>query len=291
VADPDAGIERGAARRRFERAAAGYADAARLEAEVERRMLERLDYVRIAPRRILDAGAGTAREAQRLLERYRGARLIALDFSLSMLRQAKRGGGYLSRLIGRSRSLPLCADFERLPLAAASIDLVWSNMALHWLDEPIEALREFHRVLAKDGLAMFSTLGPDTLKQLRAATGGRRVHRFMDMHDLGDRLVGAGFSAPVMDMEIITVTYPDENAFLSDLRATGQTGARADRPRGLAGRGFLAGLQESLRAQSRDHRLPVTFEVVYGHAWKGAPRAAAGDPAVVRLELSRHKKT
>lgn len=291
MADPDAGIERGVARRRFDRAAARYSDAARLEAEVGSRMLERLDYVRVAPQRILDAGAGTAREAQRLLERYRGARLVALDFSLQMLRRAQLGGGLLSRLMGRSRPLPLCADFERLPLVGASIDLVWSNMALHWLDEPIEALREFHRVLANDGLAMFSTLGPDTLKELRAATGGRRVHRFMDMHDLGDRLVGAGFSAPVMDMEIITVSYSDENALLRDLRDTGQTGARADRPRGLAGRGFLAGLQASLRAQSRERRLPVTFEVVYGHAWKGAPRAAAGDGAVVRLELSRHKKS
>ena len=136
---------------------------------------------------------------------------------------------------------------------------------------------------------MFSTLGPDTLKELRAATGGARVHRFMDMHDLGDRLLAAGFSAPVMDMEIITVTYPHVDAFLAELRATGQTGARADRPRGLAGRGFLARLQASLRAQSLDDRIPATFEVVYGHAWKGAPRAAAGEPAVVRLDLSRHK--
>jgi malonyl-CoA O-methyltransferase len=252
-------------------------------------MLERLEYVRIAPQRILDAGAGTAREARRLAERYRGARILALDISLEMLREAQRGGGFLSRLFGKPRPRPLCADFAHLPLAAGSVGLVWSNMALHWLDEPLEALREFHRVLAKEGLLMFSTLGPDTLKELRAATGGQRVHRFMDMHDLGDRLVAAGFSAPVMDMEIITVTYPGADAFLAELRATGQTGVRADRPRGLSGRSFLAHLQASLQAQSRDDRLAVTFEVVYGHAWKGAPRAGAGEPAVVRLDLSRHK--
>lgn len=289
MTDANARLERRAARLRFDRAAAGYADAARLEAEVGARMLERLEYVRIAPQRILDAGAGTAREARRLAERYRGARILALDISLEMLREAQRGGGFLSRLFGKPRPRPLCADFAHLPLAAGSVGMVWSNMALHWLDEPLEALREFHRVLAKEGLLMFSTLGPDTLKELRAATGGQRVHRFMDMHDLGDRLVAAGFSAPVMDMEIITVTYPGADAFLAELRATGQTGVRADRPRGLSGRGFLARLQASLQAQSLDDRLAVTFEVVYGHAWKGAPRAAAGEPAVVRLDLSRHK--
>ena len=291
MADADARLERRIARRRFERAAPTYGDAARLEAEVGARMLERLDYVRIAPQRILDAGAGSAREARRLSERYRDASLIALDFSLGMLRRAQQGGGFLSRMFGGRRPLPLCADFERLPLASGSVELVWSNMALHWLDEPLGALREFERVLASDGLVMLSTLGPDTLKELRAAAGERRVHRFMDMHDLGDRLVAAGFTAPVIDMEVITVTYPDADAFLAELRATGQTGVRAARPRGLAGRRFLARLQASLRAQTRGDRLPATFEVIYGHAWKGVPRAAAREPAVVRFELSRHKKS
>ena len=254
-------------------------------------MLERLDYVRVAPRRILDAGAGTAREARRLAARYRDASLIALDFSLTLLQRAKRGGGFPSRLFTGRRPLAVCADLERVPLASGSVGLVWSNMALHWLDEPLGALREFQRVLANDGLIMLSTLGPDTLKELRAAAGEHRVHRFMDMHDLGDRLLAAGFSAPVVDMEVITVTYPGVDAFLAELRASGQTGVRSDRPRGLAGRRFLAQLRESLRAQTLGDRLPATFEVVYGHAWKGTPRAAAREPAVVRLELLRHKKS
>lgn len=291
MADADARLERRAARRRFERAAGTYADAARLEAEVGARMLERLDYVRLAPQRILDAGAGTAREARRLAERYRDANLIALDFSLAMLSRVRRRGGFLPRLFAGRQPLPVCADMERLPLASGAIGLVWSNMALHWLDEPLGALREFQRVLAKDGLVMLSTLGPDTLKELRAAAGECRVHRFMDMHELGDRLVAAGFSAPVIDMEVITVTYPDTEAFLAELRASGQTGVRTDRPRGLAGRRFLAQLHASLRARTRGDRLPATFEVVYGHAWKGAPRAAAGDAAVVRLDRSRRRKS
>jgi len=291
VADTRDRLEARAARRRFERAAGGYADAARLEAEVGARMLERLDYVRISPRRVLDAGAGTAREARRLAERYPEATIIALDFSLAMLRGARRAGGFLSRVFVGRWPLAVCADLLRLPLASGSVGLVWSNMALHSLDEPIGALREFQRVLGPDGLLMLSTLGPDTLKELRAAAGPGRMHRFLDMHDLGDRLVAAGFVAPVMDMEMITVTYPGVDAFLAELRATGQTSVRADRPQGLSGRRFLAQLRDALAAQMLDSRLPATFEVVYGHAWKGVARAAPGAPAVVRVERSRHKKT
>jgi malonyl-CoA O-methyltransferase len=291
VADTSDRLEPRAARRRFERAAASYADAARLEAEVGARMLERLDYLRIAPRRVLDAGAGTAREARRLAERYSEATIIALDFSLGMLRGARRTGGFLSRVFAGRRPLAVCADLTRLPLASGSVGLVWSNMALHALDEPIGALREFQRALGPDGLLMLSTLGPDTLKELRAAAGPGRVHRFLDMHDLGDRLVAAGFAAPVMDMEMITVTYPGVDAFLAELRATGQTSVRADRPQGLSGKRFFAHLHDALAAQMRDSRLPATFEVVYGHAWKGAPRAAPGAPSVVRVERPRHKKT
>ena len=291
MAEVDDRLERRATRRRYERAARTYEDAARLEAEVGARMLERLDYVRIEPRRILDAGAGTAREARRLAERYPAAAIVALDFSLGMLRRARRAQGFLSRVFGGRRLLAVCADMTRLPVAAGAVGLVWSNMALHALDEPLDALREFQRVLAPDGLLMLSTLGPDTLKELRAAAGGRRVHSFMDMHDLGDRLVAAGFAAPVMDMELITVTYPSSEALLGELRATGQTSVRADRPQGLSGRRFLAQLRDGLAAQTQNSRLPVTFEVVYGHAWKGTPRAAPGAPAVVRLERARHKKS
>ena len=224
-----------------------------------RRMLERLDYFKIAPRRILDAGSGPAREARALAARYRGAQLVALDFSLPVLRGAR---GWF-RFLGRRQAV--CADLSRLPLAAESIDLVWSNMALHWSDDPAAVLGEFGRVLAADGLVMFSTLGPDTLKELRAAAGPRRVHAFVDMHDIGDMLVAAGFAAPVMDMEMLTLSYRRAGELLSDLRASGQTSARADRPRGLAGRGFRERLLAALSPRA-------SFEVVYGHAWKAAPR-------------------
>jgi malonyl-CoA O-methyltransferase len=161
--------------------------------------------------------------------------------------------------------------------------MVWSNMALHWAADPLAALREFHRVMEIDGLLMFSTLGPDTLAVLRQAAGAARVHEFADMHDLGDMLVAAGFAEPVMDMERLTVVYADGAALLADLRASGQTSARADRARGLAGRGFLGALHAGLAAQLRDGKLPVSFEIVYGHAWKAAPKRTADGRSVVRF--------
>ncbi|HEX5767958.1 MAG TPA: methyltransferase domain-containing protein [Burkholderiales bacterium] len=240
-------------RRRFERAAATYAKSSRLEGEVATRMLERLDYVKLAPRRVLDAGSGPPR--QELARRYPKAQVVALDFALPMLRAVRRGWF-------RKHSILLCSDIGRMPLAAGSFELVWCNMALHWLEEPLPAFREFSRVLAPEGLLVFSTLGPDTLKELRAAAGAERVHQFIDMHDLGDMLVGAGFASPVMDMEMIQVDYGRGDGLVADLRSSGQTSARADRRRGLGGRAMRARLRAALPPR-------VTFEVVYGHAWKG----------------------
>ena len=249
-------IDRRTVRRRFERAARTYLQASRLEDEIAARMLERLDYVKLVPRRVLDAGSGPPRAA--LAKRYPGASVVALDFSFPML--PKRG--LLARLAG-SKRLPVCGELERLPLADASVDLVWSNMVLHYLSDTPAVFREFRRVLVSNGLLMFSTLGPDTHKELRAAVGGGRVHHFVDMHDLGDMLLAAGFSAPVMDMEMLSLAYPDADTLLRDLRASGQTSARADRPRGLSGKAFGARLRHAL-----GDRPQATFEVLYGHAWK-----------------------
>ena len=231
-------------------------------------MLERLDYVRLDPARILDAGSGRPR--RELGRRYPGASTVALDFSLAML--GRRGP--FARLL--ARDVRVCGDMRALPLADASVELVWCNMALHWLADPMAALREFRRVLAPNGLLMFSTLGPDTLKELRAAAGAYRVHAFVDMHDLGDMLLAAGLAAPVMDMELLTLRYGAPEVLLSDLRASGQTNARVDRPRGLAGRGFAARLRRALGAQPS-----ATYEVVYGHAWRAAP--VSRDVKTVRI--------
>jgi malonyl-CoA O-methyltransferase len=145
-------------------------------------------------------------------------------------------------------------------------------MALHWSADTLAALRELARVLAPGGLLMFSTLGPDTLKELRAAAGAERVHAFLDMHDLGDMLVAAGFSAPVMDMELLTLRYRDAAQLVDDLRSSGQANARADRRRGLSGKAWRARL---LAAPSQ-----ASWEVVYGHAWKGEARR---DEKMIRI--------
>ena len=262
-------IDRRAARRRFERAAKTYPKFSRLEAEVAARMLERLDYIRLEPRRILDAGSGPPRRDLR--KRYPKAMAIALDFSLAMLPQP----GFW-KWITDQRLVAVCADMQTLPLADASVDLVWSNMALHWLSDPLPALHELRRVLSPDGLLMFSTLGPDSLKELRAAAGASRVHAFIDMHDLGDMLLHVGLATPVMDMEVLTFEYPDADTLLRDLRGSGQTSARADRPRGLAGRTFGQRLRHALGDKPK-----ATFEVVYGHAWQAPP--AHPDVKTVRV--------
>jgi len=255
------------ARRRFERAARSYAGAARLEEEIGARMLERLGYLKIAPRRILDAGSGPGRDSAALLSKFPKALVVGLDFSAAMLAVGRR------RLFEKRRFV--CGDLGRLPFAAGAFDFAWSNMALHWAN-PEAAIGELARVVAPEGLVMFSTLGPDTLKELRAAAGEARVHAFVDMHDLGDMLVHAGFAAPVMDMEVVTFTYRDAGTLLDDLRKSGQTNARADRPRGLAGKQLLTGIKSKFEKSA-------TFEVVYGHAWKGAPRKLADGRDIVQF--------
>jgi malonyl-CoA O-methyltransferase len=253
-------VDARAARRNFERAASTYARGSRLEQEVGERLLERLDYMRLAPRRILDAASGPGREARALGRRYRGAELVRVDFSLGMLRAGR------PRFF--RRGIAVCGDLARLPFAPGTFDLVWCNMALHWAADPLAWLGELSGILAPQGLLLFSTLGPDTLRELRPVCGAARVHEFVDMHDLGDMLVEAGLTAPVMEMEMLTMAYRDAGALLADLKATGQTNARADRARGLAPRA-LRGLGGRLGGAAR-------FEVVYGHAWKGAPRKLGG---------------
>ena len=238
-------------------------------------MLERLQYLKISPRRILDAGSGPARDARALMAAFGKVEFIALDHSLAMLRAGR------ARFFEKKKFV--CGELARLPLAAQSIDFVWSNMALHWA-EPLATLREFQRVLAPEGLLMFSTLGPDSLRELRVAAGPERVHEFLDMHDIGDMLVHAGFADPVMDMEYVTLTYDAPRALLAELKAIGATNRTRGRPHGLMGRNRFARVLARLERARKDGRIPATFEVVYGHAWKGEPRTTAEGHPIVRLQ-------
>jgi malonyl-CoA O-methyltransferase len=274
-------------RRRFDRAAPVYDQAAALQGEVAARMLERLDLVRVDPLTVLDFGCGTGMVSARLAARYPAARVVALDASLRMLLQRwPRRGAFARLLRPPAAGLPLCAAMERVPLAAGCVDLLCSNLALHWSAAPEMAVREMYRVLRPGGLVMFATLGPDSLKELRAALSASpaSVHAFADMHDVGDLLVRTGFADPVMDMEHIVLTYADVRGLLRELRHSGASSARADLPRGLRGRAWLEALARAYEPQRREGRLPATFEIVYGHAWKpDQPSRASDGRAVVRF--------
>jgi len=281
-------------RRAYSRAAASYADAAVLAREVEARMLERLQYIRLEPGRILDAGCGLGHGARFLAERYPDARVLGLDFAFPMLQHAAlRRDTWLRRVFKRASVDWLCADFASVPLPAASVDLVWSNLALHCAGDPQPALKELLRVLNVGGLLMFSCYGPDTLKELRGAfavhDASPHVHGFIDMHDLGDMLSTCGFSSPVMDMELITLTYTDVAALYADLHATGQHNVLAERRRGLTGRGLFEAVRIAYEKLRCDGRLPASFEIVYGHAWKPEPRLLADGRAIVSMPEPRVK--
>jgi malonyl-CoA O-methyltransferase len=292
---PSFTLDRRLMRRRFERAAATCDGVDLLAREVSRRMDERLEYIRISPRRVLDLGCGTGADLPRLAERFPEATLIAADFAPAMLAGASarirpaHGGGLFRRLMGAAPApLPhMAAHADALPLARASLGLVWSNLMLPALDDPLPTFREIHRTLEVDGLLMFSTLGPDTLRELRAALPerrGERVHRFIDMHDIGDALVQAGFADPVMDMELVTLTYPDLDTLLQDLRHSGAANAAASRPRGLSGRTEWAEARAAYERLRRDGRLPASFEIIQGHAWKAAPKTTEDGRSIVRFQ-------
>jgi malonyl-CoA O-methyltransferase len=285
-------------RRSFERAASTYDAAAVLQREVERRMFERLDYVKLAPATVLDAGCGTGTGARELARRYPDAQVIGLDLAFTMLEAAREPRSWLQRIgVGRSRIAAVCGDVERLPLRSGSVDLIWSSAMLQWATDLPNTLKELRRVLRPGGLLMFSTFGPDTLKELRvafaAADGRSHVNRFIDMHDIGDMLVHARLADPVMDMEQIVLTYATVRDLMRDLKAIGAHYVTAGRPRGLGGRSALAAVEERYEVLRRDGVLPATYEVVYGHAWApvGGPERTADGHAVVQFHRGARRSS
>ncbi|MBC7756454.1 MAG: malonyl-ACP O-methyltransferase BioC [Bdellovibrio sp.] len=280
-------IDKALVRASFNRAANTYDAAAVLQKLVQSEMLSRLDLVKIKPKAILDAGCGTGHGSFELQRRYRNAQVFSLDIALGMLQKTRLQQPYLRRLLSAEKLI--CADIESLPIADNSMGMVWSNLALQWCNNLDAAFGEFARVLQPEGLIMFSTFGPDTLKELRAATssskqmhGNTHVSRFIDMHDIGDALIRSGFSAPALDVESYTLTYDDVKAVMTDLKNIGAHNATAGRNRGLAGKGFLQNLTqnyEQFRTGLKEDggKLPATFEVIYGHAWKAATKPLQED--------------
>lgn len=265
----------------FAAAAASYDSAAVLAREVGLRMADRLDCVKLAPRRCADIGCATGDGVRMLMQRYPEALPLAVDYARLMLSEVQNRTGWWERLRGRA---PRCvnADVRALPFAENSLDLVWSNLMLHWLPDPESAFTELHRVLVEGGLLHFALLGPDTLKELRAASAivgaGWTAPTFLDMHDIGDMLVAAGFGDPVMEMEMLTLTYRTPRGFLADQRRLGVRD-------GLLGQQSWRDWRRIFAAWERlEGLLPARFEIVYGHAWKLAPRIVPDGRAIMRFQ-------
>lgn len=280
-------IDRRQVRRSFSRAAASYDDADVLQTEVRDRLLDRLQWIQLEPRRVLDLGTGTGKALPALAARFPAAEVVGLDLAPAMLREAGR------RPAGAGKSPPVlvCGDAARLPFPDRSIDLVFSSLAIHWSPVLDDVLGEVRRVLRQPGLFTFTTPGPASYQELRrawqAVDEAPHVMPFPEMRALGDGLVRAGLAEPVMDTDTLTLQYREFGQLIADLRATGTTNAAAGRRPGLTGRQAWARLTAAYETERRaDGLLPATIEVVFGQAWAAGaarPRRTPGDEITVPL--------
>tara|TARA_R110002050_G_scaffold9504_1_gene33104 strand:+ start:245397 stop:246293 length:897 start_codon:yes stop_codon:yes gene_type:complete len=262
--------------RSFGNAAAHYDDVAVLQRQTGDELLDRLSLVTLQPKRILDLGVGTGRNLSLLAKHYPEAQLLALDIAPAMLQHARQR---YQKALGLKRWLPyakaphyLAGDAEQLPLADNSVDLVFANLALQWCD-PRTSFAEIQRILRPGGLLMFTTLGPDTLSELRHAWAEvddyPHVNMFYDMHDVGEAMMAAGLAEPVLDTDRYTLTYDSAMTLMKDLKVLGARNVNSGRRRGLTGKDTIKQVGDAYEQFRRDNLLPATYEVVYGHAWGG----------------------
>ena len=275
-------------RRRFDRAAGDFSRADFVHRHAADGLFERMSPMLVDVRHVLDAGAANGLASRALARRFRGSRVLSLDASLPMLRQARRG---------RSRFSPIReiqADAMRLPLGDGSVDLVFANMLLPWIDDTPAFFTNVARVLRKDGLFVFSSLGPDSLVELRAAwqsiDDGEHVMRFSDMHEIGDALVRHGLREPVLDVDWLTITYDDPPALFSDLTAAGGRNALRGRRRALTGRHTFERFLTGLARRPGDGALELRLELVFGHAWGGGPPMPPGEYTLDVAGIGRRRR-
>jgi malonyl-CoA O-methyltransferase len=259
-------LDKQAVKKFFNRAAKSYDHAAMLPKEVQSRLLERLQYMRHQPETIVDLGCGTGAAVRGLQKTYPRARVHAVDIAGQMLKQARSR----YRLLSKQRMV--VADMEHLPFAEHSFDLVFSSLALPWCNDLKATLKEFARVSRPGALLLFTSFGPATLGELAASwlalDAHPHVHRFVDMHDVGDAMMAAGFTQPVVDAETIRVEYREFRDLLIDLRDSGASNADVGRRRGLTTPAQLRDLEKSYRRQGFERdRFVASYEIVYGHAW------------------------
>ncbi len=262
-------IDRQAMRAAFEKAAGSYDAVAVLQQEVADRLVERMDLMSMKPISILDAGSGTGFVSQLLAVRYPKAKITALDLAFNMLKQAKGKRSFKQRWNKQFHYVH--AEVESLPFADASVELVISGLTLQWCQDLQKVFKEFKRVLAPGGLLMFSSFGPDSLKELRQSWAEvddvPHVNAFADMHDVGDALMQSGFADPVMDMEMLTVTYNDVKTVMRDLKQIGAHNVMQGRSHNITGKNKLQKMIQAYEQFRVDGLVPVSHEIVYGHAW------------------------
>ncbi|WP_017460687.1 malonyl-ACP O-methyltransferase BioC [Dyella ginsengisoli] len=279
-------LDRARVRRNFARAARSYEQHDALQQEVQKLLLERLGFYLETPQRVLDVGAGTGRGSALLKERYGKAEVIAVDLAVPMLQAAKQHSRWLKPF------QRVCADATALPFPDHSVDVLHSNLCFQWIDDLGALFGECARVLKPGGLLAFSTFGPDTLKELRAAwaSADERSHvsRFLDMHDVGDALISAGLRDPVLDVDRFTLTYSSPAMLLKELKGLGATHADTARERHLTGKSHYRRMLEAYEAMRVDGRIPATWEVVTAHAWgppPGQSRRGAGGGEIATFSV------
>lgn len=257
--------------------------------EIATRMQERLNLIKLVPQRVLDAGCGRGTDLQALQTHYPQAQLIGIDAA-----QIANKKSLLRKLFSRHKNF-IHGDFGQLPLADQSVDFIWSNLALHWHPQPDRVFQEWRRTLSTNGLLMFSCFGPDSLKELRTAFAGidQTPHTlpFVDMHDFGDMLLHAGFATPVMDMEMITLTYDSVTQLLGEVRALGGNPLSTRRTGCLGKHAWQTMCQQLEQLRNADGRIPLTLEIIYGHAFKPAPQHTSPGVSVIHFDkLNQHRK-
>jgi malonyl-CoA O-methyltransferase len=247
-----------------QRAAKTYEQAAVLAHEVGKRLFERLEYIRLQPQVVLELGCATGILTRQLIQRYPQAQTVGIDLVLDLLKLTQKNTTHQADL--------LAATLDKLPLASQCVDLVVANLCLAWYLDINAVFQELKRVLKPGGLLMFTTLGPDTLKELRqswaAVDDYPHVHAFYDMHDIGDALLHLQYADPVLDVERLTVTYASIEQFLQELKSSGAVNIAQGRRQTLMSmptwQKFIAAYQ---RHQDGTGRIPASFEIIYGHAW------------------------
>lgn len=291
-------------KKHFESASSTYDEAAVLQKSVADDITERLRYISLKPDRVLDLGSGTGLLTNQLTQLYPKANIYATDIAFQMLKTAKNkqsvtGVQRIQRWFNGSNTHHVNADAYQLPYANGAMDMVVSNLMLQWVDDLDAVFKEIRRVLRPEGVLLFSTLGPDTLKELRQAWQSvddqPHINTFIDMHDLGDALIRAGFGQPVMDVAPLVLTYPKPIQVLKDLKAIGATNAHQTQRKGLMGKQKFTKMLTAYETQKGSgDRVNATYEVVHGHAWaapeiiKGPNRDKSG---VYEITLDAFTKT